>query len=252
MNDLPRLKLASSQPACRLLLESALEDHSAPGAAERALYALNLGVGAAAGAAAVHAGTSASAGGHFAGGLVLKWLVLGLLAGGVTLVSVEQVVRVVSESQAPKTALSERTQKAITPQTQLEGIPAAAPGLSEIAPQPASAPAERQVEAPDRRVPDPAPAAAQASESATDPLQELRVIRRALAEHAPLRALTLLEAFVARYPSSSLLEEASVLRFDALVALGRSQARREGEAFLQRYPRSAYAERVRGELSRLP
>jgi hypothetical protein len=124
--------------------------------------------------------------------------------------------------------------------------------MFESAQQSASAPAERHVEALGSRAPDPAPAAAQTSESATDPLHDLRVIRRALAEHAPRRTLALLEAFVARYPSSSLLEEASVLRFDAWLALGSSQARREGEAFLMRYPRSAYAERVRRELSRLP
>ena len=42
-----------------------------------------------------------------------------------------------------------------------------------------------------------------------------------------------------------LLEEAAVLRFDALLAAGRSEAVAEGQKFLRSYPRSAYAQRVR-------
>ena len=76
-------------------------------------------------------------------------------------------------------------------------------------------------------------------------------IRRALADHAPARALSLLDAFVARHPASSLLEEAAVLRFDALLASSSSEARAQGQDFVRRYPHSAYAERVRVKLSEL-
>ena len=48
--------------------------------------------------------------------------------------------------------------------------------------------------------------------------------------------------------AASVAEEAAVLRIDALLALGRADARGLGEKFLQSYPRSAYAERVRAEL----
>ena len=247
MTDLPRLKIASNQPVCRMLLESALEDHSAPGAAERALAALNLGVGAAATVAAVHAGTSANVGSHVAGGMVLKWLGLGLLVGTATLVSAEQALRVVSERRATPAASAPRNIQSAARQKKVEAVTPAAPHVPESAPPLPVAPAPPHVEALAWRAADSLPEV-RAGESAAEPLSELRAIRRALAEHAPDRALLLLEAFVTRHPASTLLEEAAVLRFDALSALGSSQALAEGRAFLNRYPRSAYAERVRIKL----
>jgi hypothetical protein len=248
MNDLPRLRLVSNQAACRLLLESARGDHSAPGAAERALYALGVGTAATA-AAAVHVGTSSGVGSHFASSIALKWLGLGLLAGSATLVSAEQAVRMISESRATGTARVQANEKSTTRQPEREAITAAAPNVPE---SPPLTPKAQRLESSGSRAADPPPAADRASEADADPLQELRTIRRALAEHAPARALTLLDSFVTRHPASSLLEEAAVLRFDALSALGSSQARAEGEAFLRRYPRSAYAERVRIKLLALP
>lgn len=257
MSDLPRLKLASSQATCRLLLESALEDHSAPGAAERALCAFNLSVGAAVTATAVHAGSSSvsavsNVGGQLAGGIALKWLGLGLLAGVTTLVSAEQAVRLFSHSEPAPAAQPRHAEKSIAPQAVPKAITATPPSVSESAPLPIPASAPAHADSPRWRALDPSPLPEQASEAAADPLQELQTIRRALAERAPRRALVLLDAFVARHPASPLLEECAVLRFDALLALDGSQARAQGEAFLRRYPRSAYADRVRVKLSGQP
>jgi len=248
MNDPSRLRITSDQVACRLLLESALEDHSAPGAAERALCALS--VGAAATAAAVHAGASSSVGGgsQFASGLVVKWLGLGLLAGVTTVVSAEQAVRVVSDLRATSAVPLQPAGRSQLRQAPREAVTASVTGTTELAPPPVSEPAQPRAESHALRAPDPPSPPEPTSEVGAAPLQELHAVRRALAERDPTRALSLLDAFGARYPSSSLLEEAAVLRFDAWLALDASRARADGEAFLRHYPRSAYAERVRVRL----
>ena len=255
MNDLPRLKMTSNHAACRLLLESALEDHSASGAAERALQALNLGAAAAAAASAgaAHAGTSSSAASHFVGSIVIKWLGLGLLAGVTTLVSAEQAVRKLSEPQPVPATVSHRIGRSTAPPSipHVERVTAAPPAASESQSRalPASTTA-RHAEAFAASAPD--LPSSPTSDLVADPVQDLRTIRRALAEHAPARALALLNEFVTHYPTSTLLEEAAVLRFDAWLALDSAQARAAGEAFLRRYPRSAYAERVQLKLLSLP
>jgi len=250
MTALRPLKFASNQAVSRLLLESALEDHSAPGAADRALQALNLGVVVAATTVTAQTATSASVGSHFAGGIVFKWLGFGLLAGATTLLSAERVVRVLSEPRTTPPVPAQQNANPLSPRPNRNRVAPAAPTASESAAPAAKAPLpsdSRPLRAADR--PPPAP---EVNQVAAEPLQELRAVRRALAEHAPERALSLLDRFVTRYPASSLSEEATVLRFDALSAAGRREARGEGQNFLVHYPRSAYAERVRSKLSTLP
>jgi hypothetical protein len=250
MIDPPRLKVASRHPISRVLLESALEDHSAPGAAERALQALSVGTGVAAAAVAMKASASMSIGGQWVGLVVLKWLGLGLVAGATTLLSAEYALNALSRgSQAVAVAPAPRQGTPTPPNT--HPVVAASPPLvsSEPPPLPELAPHEP---GPAARSPELAEATAQAVGPAGAPLDQLRAIRAALAAHAPARALLLLDAFERQYPGSSLSEETAVLRVDALVSLGRNgDARALGEDFLRRYPRSAYAERVRAQL-RLP
>ena len=248
MNELRLLQIASKQAGVRRLLESALEDHSPPGAADRALQALNLGAFAAASVVTAQAAASSSVGSHVAGAVVLKWLGLGVVAGTVALVSAERVRLAISESPPAPASPLLQTEKPVVGSTDRvassappPNVPEGTPGAKK--PHPAGA---LELRAADSAVP-----TLETSEPAADPLQQLRTIRRALADHSPARALSLLDVFVTRYPSSSLLEEAAVLRFDALSRLHRGDARAEGQRFLLRYPRSAYAERVRIELSGL-
>jgi hypothetical protein len=57
----------------------------------------------------------------------------------------------------------------------------------------------------------------------------------------------LLDAFAKEFPGGVLTEEALATRVSALCALGRvSEARAVGMRFVQRYPRSPVAARVRG------
>jgi len=111
MTELRPLKIASNQAVSRLLLESALEDHSPPGAADRAVQALNLGVVVASTVVTAQAATSSSVGSHFAGGIVLKWLGLGLVAGATTLLSAERVMHAISESKRVPSARAQPTEK---------------------------------------------------------------------------------------------------------------------------------------------
>ena len=75
----------------------------------------------------------------------------------------------------------------------------------------------------------------------------LRAANEALRGGAAARALTLLDAFAKEFPGGVLTEEALATRVSALCALGRvSEARAVGTRFVQRYPRSPVAARVRG------
>jgi len=184
--------------------------------------------------------------------MVLKWLGLGLVAGSATLLSAEGVMRAFSESKviAPSALKTEKppalepthvTVAAETPSEE-ERTPPAAKALPpvDVRRSRAAGPPLPPLPAPDAR------------QSNSEPLQQLHAVRRALADHAPERALSLLDAFVARYPASSLLEEAAVLRIDALFAAARAEAPAAARNFLRLYPRSAYAERVRSQLSARP
>jgi hypothetical protein len=253
MTEPPRLKTTSNHAACRLLLESALEDHSAPGAAERALLALSAGAGAATLSGAAHASGASSAGSHIASSIVMKWLGLGILGGAATLFSADQAVRRFSGVPATQPAATTLGAKAAARQTHHDAVAAREPRVANSETASFAAPAERSADGfgGGGSVEPPRPSA-RPSKPVEDPVQDLRAIRSALAAHSAERALTLLDAFVVRYPSSTLLEEAAVLRFDALLALGSGEARAAGAGFLRRYPRSAYAERVRLKLLALP
>lgn len=75
----------------------------------------------------------------------------------------------------------------------------------------------------------------------------LRAANEALRGGAAARSLTLLDAFSKEFPGGVLTEEALATRVAALCALGRvDEARTVGTRFVQRYPRSPVAARVRG------
>jgi hypothetical protein len=67
----------------------------------------------------------------------------------------------------------------------------------------------------------------------------------------PSRALTLTRDHAVQFPESPLVEERLALRIESLSRLGRaSEAKRELEAFEQRYPRSPYRRRLASLLGR--
>ena len=252
MTDPAKLKLTARTGFARTLLESALEDHSAPGAAQRALLAVSVGAGvaavaAASSASAATASASASIGGKWAGALILKWLGFGLLAGTTTLLSVDYVTRANHFVSVPNAA--PRLTPAIAKSPTFAALPPA-PTLPASAASDRVPPPQREFE----RMPSAAPArpselrVERAPEPAPDPLAALQAIRSALAAHAPERALGLLDDFERHESGASLAEEATVLRIEALADAGRAEAATLGAAFLRQYPHSAYAQRVRSKL----
>ena len=62
----------------------------------------------------------------------------------------------------------------------------------------------------------------------------------------PAAALAELDAHAAKFPSGQLGSERELLAIDAQKRLGRNaEAKKRGEAFIARNPKSLYAERVR-------
>jgi hypothetical protein len=92
-----------------------------------------------------------------------------------------------------------------------------------------------------KALPTPAPSAASADE-----LAELERIRSELSGGDAASALRDLDSHDVKYNPTALADEATVLRVEALVALGqREKARALGDAFITRSPSSPYAKRVR-------
>ena len=243
MIDPPKLKFASQSGVARVLLESAARDHSAPGAEQRALQAL----GATAGITLVGAAAQASAAtsSQWTGVLIVKWLGLGLTLGVATLTSAEYIAQRMTEPRAVSQPVRMAAPRAAPQKAQPVAL------AVDVLP-PKSAEAEKVPRSPAARVAALGLPSADVRESSSGPASEqlraLQVIRATLAERAPERALSLLDAFDQRYRSSALSEEAAVLRVEALADAGHADARSMGQRFLQKYPASAYFSRVRSKL----
>jgi len=143
--------------------------------------------------------------------------------------------------------------------------PRAAPEITETPPEVGEAPASELAEAPAPAV-DGAPSNARTrpssgarssgarksapapalSSSLAEEVAMLQRARRALAAENGALALGLVEELDERFPKGVLIEERSATRVLSLCKLGRTdEARQTARAFLERYPGSVYAERVR-------
>src|SRR5262249_33063612 len=108
----------------------------------------------------------------------------------------------------------------------------------------------------------PAHAAAEPAPPRTEPAspsrlaEQVALVDRArdrLAARDPLAALAALAEYHQRLASGDLDAEADVVTIETLIALGEApRARALGAAFLERFPRSPLAQRVRSLLERLP
>jgi hypothetical protein len=257
MTDPAPLKLTARTQFAKTLLESAGGDHSAPGAAQRALLAVGVGAslasltgGAASSASAANTATASSSigvGSQWAGALSVKWLGLGLLVGSTSLLSLDYATRdtpAISPTNHALSAVSASAPKRAPADIVPQNTPSVNATSELLAPplealrRAASAPP--LLNQPEHVEPTAVPN--------SDPLAELQAARSALAVHQPERALALLDAYEHGAASASLAEEASVLRIEALVDAGRPEAATLGADFLRQYPRSAYAARVRAKL----
>lgn len=238
------------------LLAAGDRDEPPPRAVRKTLLALGVAstVGGAAGSAS--ATTSAV--------VVVKWLLIGAVAGtSLSLAGSALVDRTepkpAATSGRPTVALEhppiERKAMAPapssrslrdTPPAPLPSRPAAsAAGLPRM-------PVASNPTAPALSGPPPAPSTPESSDAL---LEEAAMIERAssaVRAHDGARALAALRAYRARFPRGKLMPEASVLEVEALLAAGRNQAARAAaRRFLAAHPDSPSAKRVK-TLVRLP
>ena len=95
------------------------------------------------------------------------------------------------------------------------------------------------------------PAVGSDADSLPRELEMIDDARSALARGDASQALSLLDAYAARFPKPHLRAESAVLRIEALVARGQGDAAtRLGKEFLKREPNGPYARRVRSLLER--
>jgi len=90
---------------------------------------------------------------------------------------------------------------------------------------------------------------ASATSSMPSELAALQQARAALGAGDPARALSMLDAYGARFPHGAMTQEAAVLRIEALVRAGdRPAAQRAADAYRRAYPQSPYLDRIRSLL----
>jgi hypothetical protein len=275
MSDPKRLARASDSDLERMILRSARV--KAPAASkERAVLVASaaLGASAAAGGGAV-AGKGTAVGLAKAGSLAsIKWIgILGLVGAGT--VTGALVARQLQERDAPTVEVPSTTSPtpkgarknsaSARPASQGDWTPVPvdpstlAPALSDppgdpSALVPGSAPASPMEATPSPASAveplDPSPHATPASSLPIE-IAMLDDARAALAGGAPARAVAALDRYGARFPDGAMAPEATMLRIEALRALGdRGAAARVGHDFLQRDPDSPYTARVRSLLGR--
>lgn len=223
-------------PLERALLASWEREQPTNAARERTLVALGVGAGAAITAAAGSA--SAAAGGSIApkavgGVLLLKWwaistVAIGVVAGGAAVVVHER------KTETPVVAASAPVVASVAPI-----VPSP---IESALPVPSATPT---VDVP-HVVPHPKPT----SSSLADEVAKLDRARIALDGNDPSKALREADEYIARYPHGTFVQEAEVLRVQALLAKGdRAGAERAGNQFLAAHPTSPHATRVRGLLA---
>jgi hypothetical protein len=228
------------------LLRSAKSDAPTADARAHAFAALGL----AAGAPAPPGGAAArAAGGGPIKASLRKWLVIAGVGGGI---AASVVAARYGGVGAPA----------------LHGLPATAPHPAEVSvePPPAAKPAPPAAEpAPSGGAPEtlrspseilpkqPAPRTTAARPRAPDPAADLArevelldAARRAVASGNPGRALATLDAYERQFAHPNLRPEASLVRLEALLALGRNdEASRFGRSLLDGQPDGPYARRIR-------
>jgi hypothetical protein len=184
-----------------------------------------------------------------------KWLGIGLLGTLLSLGAVELALNPSPTSAPARTVVAPLAAAEVAVRDGAV-LPAASAARPEAAPErrrsPHSAPATPAVVPQPALEPAPATAVFEPSSTHVDglaQLAELAVVRHALANREPQRALALLGEFDARHPASRLAEEALVLRVEALQGAGRgAEGRALGSRFLREHPASVYVARVQRAL----
>lgn len=240
MSDPQRLLFDKDATAAeKELLESWKREQPSAGARQKTLAMLGLG-GASIGAAAAGSSIAPKALASWTMLAITKWLVIGALLAGLTVAGVLSVRGSARPVEVPPPA----------PLAPSPPAPAPAPTRAVVepwVPVPAPAPV---VPAPAIVKPSPR-ADAHPIEGGTlaQQIALLDRARAALTAGDAAHAQELVNDYEARFPDGSFVEEAEVLRVEALIRAGdRAGATRVGTRFLSAHPTSAHAARVRALL----
>jgi hypothetical protein len=239
-----RLAFDPSSEFAGVLLRAARR-RAPEGARRRAVVAAT----AAAAATSLAAGAAAAGAGVVKGGSLgsLAWigvagmLGVGSMAAAVAIHGYEVSPSVRADDPASPQATALPTSRAVPrPATTAVAQPPPAPAASVTAVEPEpSHPSTLAV------APAPASSPSATASPMTLELAMLDQARAALANGNPAGALSILDAYAARFPHASMAPEASMLRIEALVRAGdTAAARRVADAFLAHNPQSPYASRI--------
>jgi TolA-binding protein len=245
MSDPQRLLAEGANDFERDLLRSWEVEQPSDAARARVLAAAGLGAAVTAVATATKLG--AAAGGSIApkaivsagGAVVAKGLAVGavgLAITGATVGYVRHAARVRRNEEAAARAATPENDATKSAQI---AAPAPAPdGVPEAVPVAPTSPHTRNRVTPREH--------ASAVGALGEQVSALDSARRALASGDAASAIRQLDEYEARFPEGALVEEAEVLRVEALVATGdRGAAERAGQRFLAAHPNSPHATRVR-------
>jgi len=238
MNDPVRLLASPEATDLEKELLGAWGDEQ-PSAASRdkTLAALGLAGGAAAAAAGSMAPKAIASG----WALVAKWIGLGAIVVGATAVGVTRLAHHDATPAQPVAATPLERHAAAPPP------PIAATATTvELSDSPPAQHTHARAVAP---APCSGACGADGSSSITQQVAALDRARVALDAGDTSRAVKLVDAYEAEYPSGAFVQEAEVVRIEALVRAGNAaEADRAGKHFLGAYPKSPHDARVRSLL----
>lgn len=245
--DFQRLLDGSLDARVRQVLGAGLDDGPSPERVRSAAAALGLSAGAATLAQASASAGAAAAGKPAMALIVLKWLGIGALLGGVT------ATASIATLSRPGEKVAARSVAPVVRSTPgpAKHAPAARPA---IAPEPDAAPAQARTLA----VTGPAPSGAAAPQASVasfaaapadtlrDEIALLDQARRALRGGNAQAALAVLDRYRSAASKHALGTEALLLRVQALVQAGRAtEASALGRGYIARHPHDGYAQRLR-------
>ena len=250
VDDPRRLRESSTSDLERSLLDAGAGYRCPPGLKGRTLAA--LGVAGAASLTASSAGASAASSSSLFG--KASWLKLGfsisMVGVGIAIPAIyygwlQQPNAPVSVQSAPVVVAAPLVAQSaqVMPTAQATALEVSTVDEAQAAAPSAPAPQKASLRGDARGV--------SASAALTGELALLDAVRGSLARGEANSALSQLDGYARTYPRGRLALEAEVLRIDAFAKSGRTAvARQRAENFLNRYPNSVLASRVRGYLGR--
>ena len=209
----------------RRMLEAALQKKPSSAASARMATALGVTVatiGSATATTTVAAGATATKGAAAAGATAWPWVTVGVI--GLAVAGAFVGTRVGHETRAPQAV-----------------PPVAAP----LAPAPVVVPAPAAIAEPAARTVTPRGRATTAAGELQDQVALIDAARESTAAGAGQRALEILRRYQDKYPTGSFRPEATAIKIEALMKLGRSaEARALAERFVAEHRGSLLARRV--------